>query len=246
MERQSPSKVLVTGASGRTGRELLAELADTSLTVRALTRSAENRESLLADGADDVVVGDLIDSADARTAVESCDAVLFAAGSSLSTGLLRPSRVVDGDGVLTLVEAAEEADIRRFVLQSSIGVGDSRPGMPWWARLLVLRWTVRAKARAEAALHDSDLEYVILRPGWLTDDPATNDLVLAEGGGPMTGSVPRADVAHLMVAALNTPAATGRTFEVVSRESATDVDPRSRTSIEWNDGEDSPVMSSHV
>ncbi|WP_372910570.1 NAD(P)H-binding protein [Salinigranum sp.] len=99
MNSQHPSKVLVAGASGRTGREILRELADRSVAVRAMTRSAENHESLVANGADEVVVGDLLNLADAQRAVEDCDAVLFAAGSSLATGLTRPSRVVDGDGV---------------------------------------------------------------------------------------------------------------------------------------------------
>lgn len=233
MNPRTISTVLVTGASGRTGRETLRELTDTPLHVRALTRSETNRESLIKDGADEVVIGDLLDSADARAAVENCDVVLFTAGSSLFTGLLRPNRVVDGDGAINLIEAAADEGVRAFVLQSSIGVGNSRLGMPLWARLIVLRWTVREKERAERALRESGLEYVVFRPGWLTDDPATNDVLLTEGGGSMTGAVPRADVARLMVAALSTPDALNRTFEVVARDTAEDVDTRGLVSVEW-------------
>jgi uncharacterized protein YbjT (DUF2867 family) len=231
--------VLVAGASGRTGREVLRELNDTAFHVRALTRSAANRESLVESGADEVVVGDLLVPADVRRAVENCEAVLFAAGSSLTTGLVRPSRVVDGAGVLNLIEAAGEAGVRTFVLQSSIGVGDSRAGMPLWARLFMLRWAVREKERAERALRESGIEYVVFRPGWLTDEPATNDVLLGEGGGDMTGSVPRADVARLMVATLFTPAALGRTFEVVARKEAKNVDSHDPVTVEWNYDADS-------
>lgn len=234
MTRQTPSTVLVTGASGRTGRELLAVLDETPIHVRALTRSAAKTEALVSAGADDVVIGDLREARAARRAVDGCDAVLFAAGSSLATGLLRPGGVVDGDGVVALVDAAVDGDVRRFVLQSTIGVGASRRGMPRWARWFVLRWAVREKARAERALRDSGLDHVTLRPGWLTDDPATNDVLLAEGGGPMTGSVPRADVARLMVAALVTPDATNRTFEVVARESARRTGASDLVDVDWN------------
>lgn len=245
MNPKTISTVLVTGASGRTGRETLRELNDTSLHVRALTRSATNRESLIEDGADEVVIGDLLNPADAQAAVENCDAVLFAAGSSLSTGLLRPNRV-DGDGAISLIEAAADEDVRAFVLQSSIGVGNSRSGMPLWARLIVLRWTVHEKERAERALRESGFEYVVFRPGWLTDEPATNDVLLAEGGGGMTGSVPRMDVARLMVAALSTPDALNRTFEVVARDEAEATDPRNLVPVEWNEGLHSQPESSRV
>lgn len=245
MNQQLISTVLVAGASGRTGQEILSELTDTSVHVRALTRSAANRESLREQGADEVIIGDLLDPADARAAVEDCDAVLFAAGSDLSTGLLRPSRVVDGTGVINLIEAAVAEGIRTFVLQSTIGVGDSRLGMPLWARSFVLRWTVREKARAEQALRDSGLEYVIVRPGWLSDESATHDVLLTEGGGRMTGSVPRADIAHLMVAALFTPEAVNRTFEVVARDAVKGTAPSRRATVEWTRDVTSPAEASH-
>jgi uncharacterized protein YbjT (DUF2867 family) len=233
MRQEYPSKVLVAGASGRTGREILRELDERSVSVRAMTRSADNHESLVAHGADEVVVGDLLNPEDARSAIDGCDAVLFAAGSSLTTGLTRPSRVVDGDGVLNLIEAAVDEGVGTFVLQSSIGVGDSRQGMPLWARLVVLRWAVREKARAEQALLESGLDYVIVRPGWMNDDPATGDVLVAEGSKKMTGSIPRADVARLMVASLFAPDVINRTFEVVARTDAKAVASPSLVDSSW-------------
>lgn len=232
--------VLVAGATGRTGREVLRELerAPASVRVRAVTRRESARESLRDRGVDEVVVGDLLDAADARAAVAGCDAVVCVVGSTLATGLVRPWRVVDGTGVVTLVDAAVDAGVRGFVLQSTIGVGDSRGGLPWWARWGLLRWTVRAKARAERALGASRLSAVIVRPGRLTDGPATNDLLVTEGGGVNAAAgVPRADVARLLVAALWAPDAVGRTVEVVARGSA-DADARAVATVDGTDWTD--------
>jgi len=73
MTFEPASRVLVTGASGGTGRHLLEQLAETDVTVRALTRSEDRRSTLEAAGADEVVVGDLLDTASTRRAVEDCD-----------------------------------------------------------------------------------------------------------------------------------------------------------------------------
>jgi uncharacterized protein YbjT (DUF2867 family) len=143
-------------------------------------------------------------------------------------------RVVDEKGLVTLVEAARDAGVWRVVFLSSLGVGTSRRGMPRWARWVVLRWSIRAKERAETVLRDSGLDYVVFRPGWLTDDPASGDVVLAEESETMTGSVSRADVARLMVGALFTPEATNRTFEVVDSESVRRDDPDRHVSVAWN------------
>jgi uncharacterized protein YbjT (DUF2867 family) len=105
--------------------------------------------------------------------------------------------------------------------------------MPLWARLVVLRWAVREKERAEQALLESGLDYVIVRPGWMNDDPATGDVLVAEGSKKMTGSIPRADVARLMVASLYAPEVINRTFEVVARTNAKAVASPSLIDSSW-------------
>lgn len=208
-------RVLVAGASGRTGREVLDVLAGRDLAVQAITRSPENRSDLLERGVDEVVVGDLLDPADAETAVQDCDGVLCAVGSSLRS-MLCPA-LVDGQGIINLAEAAAREGVERFVMESSIGVGNSKSEVPLPFRLLLYR-VLKAKGRAEQYLEISGSPYTIVRPGGLTDDPATNDVLVAEGGNTVTGMIPRADVARLLVAALWTPEARNRTFEVVARE----------------------------
>ncbi|RJT07118.1 NAD(P)-binding oxidoreductase [Halococcus sp. IIIV-5B] len=227
-----PDRVLVAGASGKTGRELLSLLREREYTVIALTSSSEKSETLKVMGADEVVVGDIMRRADARHAVESCDAILCTVGASSRPSIFW-SDLVDGVGVENLVDAASEADVSRFVLASAIGVGSSKSGAPGWFRLLLGR-VLTAKNEGERHLQASDLTYTILRPGRLTDAPATGDVVVGEGGPTVAGSIPRADVARLMVAALKTPDATNRVFEIAARTQL-----RGRTQgvveIEWAD-----------
>ncbi|WP_458187453.1 SDR family oxidoreductase [Haladaptatus sp. NG-WS-4] len=210
-------RVLVAGASGGTGREILRRLQDTDLHVRAITRSAEKERELSARGASEVFVGDLLDPADASHAVADCDAVLCTVGTKPGLGVVLDSELVDGAGVENLVNAAVAGDVDHFVLESSIGVGDSREGMPAPFRALIWR-ILNAKNHAEAVLRTSHLTHTIVRPGGLTNAPATGDVVVGEGGATVRGRVPRADVARLMVAAPFTPDARNRTFEVVSRD----------------------------
>jgi uncharacterized protein YbjT (DUF2867 family) len=210
-------RLLVAGASGGTGKEILAQLRDTDLRVRATTRSPEKERELSSRGADEVVVVNLLDPADAARAVADCDAVLCAVGTKPGLRVVLGGDFVDGTGVENLVNAAVAADVERFVFESAIGVGDSREKMPAPFRVPIWR-TLNAKNHAEAVLRTSGLMHTILRPGMLTNAPATGDVLVGEGGATVSGRVPRADVARLMVAAPFTPEAENRTFEVVSRD----------------------------
>lgn len=226
-----PTTVLVAGASGGTGRRILERLAPTDYHVRALTRSCRTVETLEALGADEVVVGDLLDPADAADAVRGCDAVLCAVGTSPGLADLLGEEVVDGAGVVNLVNAAVAADVETFVLESSLGVGDSRDKAPLGLRLVLWRY-LTAKNRAEAWLRSSGLTYTIFRPGRLTDDPASEEVLVGEGGATVAGAISRDDVARLMVAALSTPEASNRTFEVVEH-GRTQGSTRGLVDVDW-------------
>lgn len=209
-------RILLAGASGGTGTEILDLLADAEFAVQALTHTPEKAHALRSRGADEVVVGDLLESGDAARAVAGCDVVLSAVGTRSPVRML-VGDLVDGTGVENLVDAAVAADVDRFVFESAIGVGDSRGQMPAAFRLLIWR-VLAAKNRAEAALRTSRLSHTVVRPGMLRNDPATGDVLVGEGGATVSGSIPRADVARLMVAAPFTPESENRTFEVVSRD----------------------------
>jgi uncharacterized protein YbjT (DUF2867 family) len=223
----STTRVLVAGASGGTGRELLRLLAPRPVVTRALTRSATKAARLDALGADEVVVGDLFDPDDAATAVADVDVVLSAVGSTLRD--LRGDRFVDGAGARNLVSAAVDAGVRAFVMESALGVGDE-PASPLGTVFDALIGPIqRAKADAEEAIRAAPIEHTIFRPGILTNGPRTDDVAVARPGAKLWGTVSRADVARLMIAAPGTEAATNEIFEVVAR-------PRFRgrsLSIDW-------------
>jgi len=207
--------VLVAGASGGTGREVLRLLGGVS-TVRALTSSPGKRSTLRAAGADEVVVEDLLDPRDLSRAVQGVDAVVSAVGSSPSD-ILGSGPFVDGEGNRRLLEAAIGADVESFVMESAIGVGDS-PASPLASAFnLFIRPIQQAKARAENAIRSAPIRHTILRPGILTNGTRTDAVTVARPGARLWGAVSRADVARLLAAAPTTPGAADETFEVVSR-----------------------------
>lgn len=235
--------VLLAGASGGTGRETLARLADTGHRVRALTRSDAKAGRLEQAGADEVVVGDLLDRTDAEHAVEGADAVVTCVGSTPVEVLRRASgggELVDGEGNANLVEAAARAGVERFVMQSSLGVGDDRASLMAWSFRLLVGPAVRAKTRAERALRESGLTYTVLRPGVLTDRGATGAVQVADAPAGLWGVVSRADVARLLVAALHTPDAADRTLEVVWNPLLSDRATTDGADIDWQHPERKP------
>ena len=80
------------------------------------------------------------------------------------------------------------------------------------------------KYKGEEALRSSGLEYTVVRPGGLNNEPAGQKKLIAAQGDTQSGSVARADVAAVCVAALSDPAAKGVTMELVSsKEEGVDV-----------------------
>lgn len=210
-------RVLVAGAGGGTGRQVLRVLGRSDRTVRATTHSPRKLPEL-EPRADEVVVADLLDRADATRAVEGVDAVVTTVGSSpwrVLRARFGDRALVDGRGNVNLVDAATAAGAEQFAMQSSLGVAGDRAS--WLARSfrLAVAPALAAKAEAEAALRESGLRYTILRPGVLTNGAATRDAQVAPAGTGLWGTISRADVAELLVASLRTPAAVDRTLEVV-------------------------------
>ena len=134
------------------------------------------------------------------------DAIVFAAGAGPGSGPER-KETMDYGGAVKLIEAAQSNGIPRYVIVSSMGAD---PDLEGDGDFDVYQ---RAKGRADAALAASGLDFTIVRPGGLTDDPPTGKVNLAASTG--RGQIPRADVAAVLAAALTSPAASGKTFEVI-------------------------------
>jgi len=194
--------VLVVGSSGKTGIRVVQRLLARKAEVRAMVRRQEAAATLEALGAQSVVA-DL--SYDASYALGGCEAVIFTAAAGLSGN----PETVDYRGTMRLIEAAEAQGVGRFILVSSLGTA--------YAEKLPepLRPYLEAKRKAEVALEASTLTYTIVKPGVLTDAAGTGRLTLAptlESGG----SVPRDDVAALVVELLLRDLGHKSSFEVIS------------------------------
>jgi nucleoside-diphosphate-sugar epimerase len=228
MDETEYDRVFVAGASGATGKAVLELLGPRSPTVRALTRSSDTGTELRRAGADEVVVDDLLAPDDLDGALEGVNAVISAVGSSPLT-VWTADRLVDGDGVQTLLDAAVAADVEAFVMESALGVGDD-PASPLGSLFDVAIGPVqRAKAASEQAIRSAPIRHTIFRPGVLTNGQRTDTVTVAEPGAKLYGLVSRADVARLLVAAPLTEAAADSTFEVVS----TPQFPDRRLAIDW-------------
>ena len=175
--------------------------------VVGLIRDAEQADDITAVGGIPLVL-DLEHAAleEVRDAVEGADAVVFAAGAGAGSGAARKEAVDFGAAVL-LRDAAVAAGVGDYVMLSSMGTDDPPAGDDVFSVYL------RAKARADAAVMDSDLAWTIVRPGRLTDDEATGRVALARHVA--RGGVARADVAAVLAEVLQRPDTRGHVMEVV-------------------------------
>jgi uncharacterized protein YbjT (DUF2867 family) len=206
--------VLIAGGHGKVAlllERLLAERGDQAV---GLIRNPAQAADVQKAGAEAVVCDLEAASADDVAALlPGTDAVVFAAGAGPGSGAPRKDSVDRAASVL-MAGAAERAGVRRFVQVSSMGAGQPpRAGSDEvWAAYIT------AKTAAEDDLRSRDLDWTILRPGGLTDAPATGTIQLAPPPVPR-GSISRADVAAVIVALLDNPGTRHQTLELVGGDS---------------------------
>jgi uncharacterized protein YbjT (DUF2867 family) len=200
--------VAIAGGHGKIALRLARVLSGRGDEVRSLIRRAEHGDDVRAAGGEPVVCDlEAAGEDEVGEAVRGADAVVFAAGAGPGSG---PERkwTMDHGGAVKLIAAAEATGIRRYAIVSSMGADPDAPGDDTFAIYL------RAKGQADADLAVSGLDYTIVRPGHLTDDPGTGRVRLA--AHVPRGSVPRDDVAAVLAAALDEPGTVGLTLELVS------------------------------
>jgi uncharacterized protein YbjT (DUF2867 family) len=205
-------RVVVAGGHGKIALILEKLLADRGDSVAGLIRNPTQVDDLRNAGAEPLVL-DLEKASveEVANALAGADAVVFAAGAGPDSGAPRKI-TVDRDAAILLADAAEAAGVGRYLMISAMGADDENAAD---GRDDVFGAYLRAKAAADDALRArSQLTSTILRPGQLTDEPATGMVHAAESTG--RGSIPRADVAALIVDLLDAPAASGVTFELIS------------------------------
>ena len=201
--------VLVAGANGKTARSLVRMLVEEDHPVRGLVRKEEQLSEVEQDGAEPILV-DLEEEVEGAVgrAVEGCDAIVFAAGAGPGSGAAR-KETMDYGGALKLIEAAERHGVRRYLMLSAMGAADPESGSE------EMRPYLSAKARADERLQSSGLDYTIIRPGSLTNEPGTGRIDAALSLG-RRGEISREDVAAIFAATLEAENTFGKTFEALS------------------------------
>jgi uncharacterized protein YbjT (DUF2867 family) len=210
-------QVVIAGGHGKIGLRLAALLAGRGDVVTGVVRNPAHGLDLERAGATPAVLDLEAARADELAAVlEGADAVVFAAGAGPGSGVAR-KETVDRAAAVLLADAARIAGVRRYLLVSSPGVDD--PPAP--DRGEVWAAYVAAKKAAEEAIRAADhLDWTILRPGSLTDDPGVGRVLLAPPPVAL-GSVTRDDTAAVLAALLDAPGSVGKVLEL--REGDVDV-----------------------
>lgn len=186
--------IVIFGGTGGTGLELLKQAIARGHEVTALVRDPARVG--MTDTRLRILKGDVLDPNAVRAAVTGTQAALSALGVRLG----QPPGTVRSEGTRNIVAALSDAGVRKFVSVSTVGVGDSVGRLTFWARLLLPRLigTERLEEadRQERIIRQSGLDWVILRPSRLVDDPAKGEyrigLDLRTG---MTSKLTRADLA---------------------------------------------------
>lgn len=208
------ARVTIAGGHGQVALLLTQQLADRGDEVVGLIRDLSQSADLREHGATPAVVDlEEVTTDDLATAIAGSDAVVFAAGAGPGSGAAR-KETVDYGAAAKLVVAAERAGVDRYVMVSAMGTDDPPDDDDVFSAYL------RAKARADRRLADSDLDWTIVRPGRLTDDPPTGHVEV--GRHVPRGEVPRADVAAVLAACISDDDTAGRVFELVSGDQAVD------------------------
>ncbi|EAP91258.1 hypothetical protein OA2633_03751 [Oceanicaulis sp. HTCC2633] len=195
-------RILIAGATGLTGRHLTRKIQQSGRTPVALVRKSSD-------------LGALPSGTETRTAnlvslpddvAEGMDAVIFAAGSGGDTPAELTDKI-DRDGAISLIEKAKRAGARRFVMLSSVGTDNPEEGPEG------LRHYLKAKKAADEHLQTAGIDFAIVRPVSLTNDPGTGSVEVSPEQ--VSGSeIPREDVAEVLERCVSVSEASGAVFQL--------------------------------
>jgi uncharacterized protein YbjT (DUF2867 family) len=206
---------VIAGGHGQIALRLATLLAGRGDDVTGIVRNPAHVEDVERTGAAAVVLDLERATVDELAAVlTGADAVVFAAGAGPGSGAARKD-TVDRAAAVLLADACAVAGVRRYLLVSSTGVDEDIDP----ARDEVWAAYVRAKKAAEVAVRATDLDWTIVRPGRLTDHPATGRVLLAPPPVPRA-DVTRDDTAVVLGALLDAPATAGAVLELREGDTA--------------------------
>jgi nucleoside-diphosphate-sugar epimerase len=207
-------RIVIAGGHGKIALLLGRLLANRGDSAVGLIRDPDQQDDLRAAGMEPVLLDlESANAAEVGAVLADADAAVFAAGAGPGSGIARKD-TVDRAGAVLLADGCERAGVGRYLLISAMGVESVRDGaVPDGVDDVFLAY-LRAKLAAEDDVRRRSLASTVLRPGGLTDDPATGRVRLATHAE--RGRVPRADVATVSLALLDEPLSAGLVLELVS------------------------------
>ncbi|KAK4745392.1 hypothetical protein SAY87_011704 [Trapa incisa] len=219
-------KVFVAGATGSTGKRIVDQLLARGFAVKAGVRDLEKaKPAFFGDNPSlQIVKADVTEGPDKLAEVigDDLEAVVCATGFRPGWDLLAPWKV-DNFGTVNLVEACRKRGINRFILISSILVNGAAMGQilnPAYIFLNVCGLTLIAKLQAERHIRKSGINYTIIRPGGLLNDPPSGNIVMESEDTLYQGSISRDQVAEVAVEALIHPESSYKVVEIIAQSDA--------------------------
>lgn len=204
--------VSIVGGHGSIARLLTPLLTASGHAVRGLVRAEDQFDDLRADGAEPMLCDlESINDDELDTALASSDVVVFAAGAGPDSGPER-KKTLDRDGAIKSVRSAARVGADRFVIVSSMGADDPPQDDENFSVYL------RAKAAADEAAREADIDATVVRPGALTDEGPTGSVNIAESTG--RGEISRADVAAVLAELIATDQGRNTTFELIGGDTS--------------------------
>jgi uncharacterized protein YbjT (DUF2867 family) len=203
--------IFLAGASRGVGREIAKGLTAQDFQVKALLRSEATTHELQALGIE-VTIADAMNLEQVNSAMTKIpiDTVISTIGGKPQEG-----ERADYLGNKNLIDAAVKAGVRRFILVTSIGAGESAVALPPQA-LQTLGEVLKEKEKAEQHLIQSGLIYTIIRPGGLKSEPSTGNGILTEDPK-IAGTIHRGDVGQLVCRCVSSDRANNRVLSAVDR-----------------------------
>lgn len=206
-------KLVIFGATGKTGLEVVKQALEQGHTVTAFVR--DSTRLTIEDESLTLVVGDAFDPASVAQSVQGQDAVICAlgAGSELKKTTVRTT------GTINIISGMQKNNVKRLMVVTAMGVGES-----WDTLSLVNKFffaTLLKSSRddhetQEAAVKESGLDWTIIRPSGLTDTPRTGIYEVGENIPAATSKIARADIADLILKELEQNALIGKAVTITN------------------------------